>query len=132
MPFSFLNPWLWIGALALAAPLWLHLRRRQETNLIRFSALRFLDDEPQPRQSPLRLKNILLFLLRALALLLVVAAFAWPFLRAANTAPIEESRVYIFDNTLSQQAGNGFVRDRERLLGEIRKAAPNIQVAVVE
>ena len=26
MPFSFLNPWLWLGALALAAPIWLHLR----------------------------------------------------------------------------------------------------------
>jgi len=77
MPLAFLNPWLWIGALALAAPLWLHLRRRQETNVLRFSALRFLDDEPQPRQSPLRLRNILLFLLRALALLLWVPGFIW-------------------------------------------------------
>ena len=35
MPFSFLNPWLLLGALALAAPVWLHLRRKQETNLFR-------------------------------------------------------------------------------------------------
>src|SRR5262245_26147140 len=132
MPFSFLNPWLWLGALALAAPLWLHLRRRQETNLFRFSALRFLDDEPQPRQSPFRLRNILLFLLRALALLLVIAAFAWPYLRGGNTAPVEESRVYIFDNTLSHQADGGFAQDRDRILREIGKAGPTIQVAVVE
>ena len=76
MPFSFLNPWLLLGALAVAAPLWLHLRRRQETNLLYFSAVRFLDDEPRPRQSPLRIRHILLFLLRALALLLIISAFA--------------------------------------------------------
>src|ERR1041385_2029789 len=132
MSFSFLNPWLWLGAVALAAPIWLHLRRRHETNLVRFSALRFLDDEPQPRQSPLRLRNLLLFLLRALALLLVIGAFAWPYLRNANNVPIEQSRVYVFDNTLSHQANGAFGRDRDFLLGEINKAGPNIQIAVVE
>jgi hypothetical protein len=132
VPFSFLNPWFWLGALALAAPIWLHLRRRQETNLVQFSALRFLDDQPVPRQSPLRLRNFLLFMLRTLALLLLIAAFAWPFLRNANTLPIRESRVYILDNTLSHQADDGFSHDRTRLLSEISKAPANIQVAVVE
>jgi hypothetical protein len=132
MPFSFLNPWLLLGALALAAPLWLHLRRRQEKNILRFSALRFLDDEPQPRQSPLRLRNLLLFLLRTLALLFVVGAFAWPFLRNKDTMPIDHSRVYIFDNTLSHQAASQFKHDRDALLSEINKAGPNIQVALVE
>src|SRR4051812_23241028 len=132
MPFSFLNPWLLLGSLALAAPIWLHLRRRREKNILRFSALRFLDDEPQPRQSPLRLRNVLLFLLRALALLLVVSAFAWPFLRNKETVPIEQSRVYIFDNTLSHQAANRFKRDRDALVSEINKAGPHIQLAVVE
>jgi hypothetical protein len=132
VPLAFLNPWFWLGALALAAPIWLHLRRRQETNLLQFSALRFLDDQPVPRQSPLRLRNFLLFLLRTLALLAVIAAFAWPFLRNANTLPIKESRVYILDNTLSHQANDGFSHDRARLLSEISKAGANIQVAVVE
>jgi Aerotolerance regulator N-terminal/von Willebrand factor type A domain len=132
VPLAFLNPWFWLGALALAAPIWLHLRRRQETNLLQFSALRFLDDQPVPRQSPLRLRNFLLFMFRTLALLAVIAAFAWPFLRNANTLPIKESRVYILDNTLSHQANDGFSRDRARLLSEISKAGPNMQVAVVE
>src|SRR5215831_15920024 len=132
MPLSFLNPWLWLGAVALAAPLWLHLRRKQETNVFRFSALLFLDDEPQPRQSPLRLRNLLLFALRALTVLLILAAFAWPYLRGANTAPIKESRVYILDNTLSHQANNGSSRDRDRILSELNQAGGNIQIAVVE
>jgi hypothetical protein len=132
LPFAFLNPWFWFGALALGVPIWLHLRRKQETNLVQFSALRFLEDEPMPRRSPLRLRNFLLFLLRTLALLSVIAAFAWPFLRNANTLPIKESRVYILDNTLSHQANDGFSHDRARLLSEISKAGANIQVAVVE
>src|SRR5438067_5079763 len=132
MPFSFLNPWLWLGALALAAPVWLHLRRKQETNLFRFSALRFLDDQPQPRASPWRLRDVILFVLRALALLLLVAAFAWPFLRGNETAPVKESRVYVLDNTLSHQANEGFTRDRERIVKEMGKASANIQIAVIE
>jgi hypothetical protein len=75
---------------------------------------------------------LLLFLLRALVLLLVIAAFAWPFLRNANTLPVKESRIYILDNTLSHQANDGFSHDRTRLLAEISKAPANIQVAVVE
>ena len=132
MPFSFLNPWLWLGALAVAAPVWLHLRRRQETNLVRFSAVRFLDDQPEPRASPWRLRDVILFFLRILGLLLVVGAFAWPYLRGANTAPIKESRVYILDNTMSHQASDGFTHDRDRMLNEISKASGDIQIAVIE
>src|SRR5580704_14875086 len=100
MSLSFLNPLLWLGALALAAPVWLHLRRKRNFELFPFSALRFLDDEPRPRNGPLQLRNLLLFALRALALLSIIAAFAWPYLRGGNAAPIRESRVYILDNTL--------------------------------
>src|SRR5882724_7614261 len=132
MAFSFLNPWFWLGALALGAPIWLHLRRRKESNVVQFSALRFLEDQPQPRQSPFRLRDVILFSLRALALLLIVAAFAWPYLRGADAAPIKESRVYILDNTLSHQANNGFDRDRDRVVKEVSEAGANIQIAVVE
>jgi hypothetical protein len=132
MPFSFLNPWFWLGALAMAAPIWLHLRRKRETNLVEFTALRFLDDQPEPRRSPLRLRDLVLFALRVLALLLLVAAFAWPYLRGANTAPVKESRVYILDNTLSHQANDGFTRDRDRVLSELSKRPSDIQMAVIE
>ena len=132
MPFSFLNPWFWLGALAIAAPIWLHLRRRRETNIVEFTALRFLEDQPQPRRSPLRLRDLVLFALRVLALLALVAAFAWPYLRGANTAPIRESRVYILDNTLSHQANDGFAHDRDRVLSEISKGPGDVQMAVIE
>jgi hypothetical protein len=132
MPFSFLNPWFWLGALALAAPLWLHLRRKNETKVVSFSALRFLDDQPEPRRGPLRLRDAVLFAVRALALLLLVPAFAWPYLRGANTALIRESRVYILDNTLSRQANDGFLHDRDHVIGDLGNAGNDLQVAVVE
>src|ERR1041385_2534009 len=132
MPLSFLNPWFWLGALALGAPIWLHLRRKQETNLFRFSALQFLEDQPRPRSNPWRLRNLILFLLRCFALLLLVATFAWPFLRGKDAALIKESRVYILDNTLSHQANEGFAHDRDRILSDLGKAGANIQIAVIE
>src|SRR5438045_5461486 len=132
MPFSFLHAWLWLGALAVAAPIWLHLRRRQETNLFRFSAVQFLQDEREPQRSPLQLRDWLLFTIRLLALLLIVAGFAWPYLRGINTLPIKESRVYILDNTLSHQANNGFIEDRNRIMADLASAGNDIQVALVE
>jgi hypothetical protein len=132
MPFSFLNPWLWLGALAIGIPIYLHMRRRQEKNLLRFSAVRFLADNPEPRRSPLRLQDVLLFTLRALALILLVCAFTWPYLKGPDTVPIKESRVYILDNTLSHQAENGFARARDKVAAEIAGTGENIQVAVIE
>ena len=132
MPFSFFNPWLWLGALAVAGPLWLHMRRKQQTNLFRFSAARFLHDEAEPRRQPLRLRDLLLLALRLLGLLLIVAGFAWPYIRGVNTLPVRESRVYILDNTLSHQAQGGFLRDRDRILKELGSSGRDVQRAVIE
>lgn len=132
MPFSFLNPWFLLGALAVAAPVWLHLRRNRETRRVQFSALRFLEDQPEPRQSPMRLRDLLLLALRLLAVLALAGAFAWPYLRGANTAPVRESRVYILDNTLSHQADDGFAHDRERILADLGRTEGMTQIAVIE
>jgi hypothetical protein len=132
MNFSFLNPLFWLGALALAAPVWLHLRRKATTTQLKFSALRFLDDQPVARRDPFRLRDWLLFLLRALALLAVVAAFAWPYRHTATEMLIRESRVYILDNTLSHQANDAFAHDRDAMLKEIARAGRDVQIAVIE
>jgi len=132
MPFSFLNPWFWLGAFSVAAPVWLHLRRKKETNILSFSAVRFLEDQPEPRRTPLHITKPLLFALRVFAFVSIVAAFAWPYLRGANTQPVRESRVYILDNSLSRQANDAFARDRSRLLDELSNKGSDIQLAVVE
>ncbi len=129
---TFLNPWFWLGALAVGAPIWLHLRRKEPKNLVQFSALRFLEDEPQAKQSPLRVQQILLLLLRIMALLLLIAALAWPFRQDDLPPVVRESHVYLIDNTMSRQVGNGFASDLEKVRERIADTPSDIQVAVVE
>lgn len=130
--FTFLNPWFWLGALAVAAPLWLHLRRKEPRNLVRFSALRFLEDQPQARASPRTVENWPLLLLRLLALLLLIAGLAWPFRADVLPPVVEESVVYVLDNTLSHQASGRFAAARERLAEELGVTPPYSQRAVIE
>ena len=132
MSLSFFYPLCWLGALAVAAPIWLHLRRRSESRVIAFSALRFLDDQPQPAASPLRLRNPLLLVLRLLGLLLVVAAFAWPFVPSERTILSSESHVLILDSTLSHRAAGRWEAARDKLIASLRAAPLTTQVAVIE
>ena len=128
---SFLNPWLWLGALGVLVPVWLHLRQKPSSRALLFSALQFLEDEPTPRRDPLRLRDPLLFLVRALALLLAVAALAWPYWRRGGRGTVVESRVHLLDNTLSRQADDGLRRDREQIARALRGAPPGVQDGVV-
>ncbi|MEO2034385.1 MAG: BatA domain-containing protein [Planctomycetaceae bacterium] len=132
MSLSFLYPLMWLGALSVAVPFWLHLRRRDETNLVAFSAMRFLDDQPLARSRPMWPRDWLLLLLRLLALLLLVASFAWPYQEDSAPIIIEESRVYILDNTLSHQADGAFAAARDSLADELAANDVRQQLAVIE
>jgi hypothetical protein len=132
MAFSFLNPWFCLGALALLGPAWLHLHRRKEKNLVRFSAVRFLSAQPPAPRRPMRFRHRMLLSLRGLAVLLIVFAFAWPYLRKLNQQSISRSTVYILDNSLSRQTGDGLARDKERIIRDLRSAGPGNRNAVLE
>jgi len=129
---NFFNPWLWLGMAMLGAPIWLHLQRRSDRNVVAFPTLQFLDESPIARKAPLSLREWLLFLLRALALALIVAAFSWPYRKLASGPVVSTSRVYLLDNTLSARAGNRFEQDKEMIVRELRKLDPATQAAVVE
>jgi hypothetical protein len=128
---SFLNPLLWIFAAGLAVPVWLHLRHKPGSHAVRFSALHFLEDEPRPKRDPLRVRDPLLLLVRALALLLAVAALAWPYLRGGGRAPVVESRVHVLDDTLSRQADSGLEEDKAAIVRALRDAPTGVQDGVV-
>ncbi len=132
MSFFFFYPLAWLGALAIAAPLWLHLHRRHESNVVWFSALQFLEDQPVARRRPLWPRDLPLLLLRMLAVLLLAAAFAWPYLPVDDEPPVvTESVVYVLDNTLSHQAAGKLERAREAVAAELRAASAGRQTAVV-
>lgn len=129
---GWLQPW-WglVGALALAVPLWLHLRaRRGHAHL--FPGVRFLEHLPPAPARGLRPRDVGLLALRLLAVALAAAALAWPFRRALLPPPVRLSRVHVLDATLSQQAAGQFERDRARLLAALAHADAGTQDAVVE
>ncbi len=127
---NFLNPLFLLGLAAIGAPIWLHLRRKDREQVVPFTGLRFLEDQPVAKAPPLQLKNIVLFLLRVLALLLLVAAFARPYF-AARSLAATSSRVFVIDNTLSRQAENGLEHDKKYVLDQIAQAGAHEQIGVV-
>lgn len=103
---NFLVPLYLAGALAVAIPIYLHLRRRPPKDSVEFSSLMFLEPtkhQPIKRQS--QLENIPLLILRCLALLLLAAMFARPFLAGGDAAGDEGKlrTVILLDRSASMQ-----------------------------
>ncbi|MEP0057934.1 BatA domain-containing protein [Rhodopirellula bahusiensis] len=101
-----LAPFFLAGALAVAAPILFHLIRQQPKGAVPFSSVMFLREVPPKLTRRSRLDQWPLLLLRALALLLLAAAFARPFLRGAddqfNNTPVRRIAVLI-DRSASMQ-----------------------------
>jgi hypothetical protein len=125
---SFLHPALLAGALAVGVPLWLHLRSKAGAVFL-FPTLRFLEDQPRPRSRGFRLRDVLLFLVRAAGVILLAAGFAWPYRDRGRR--VVESRVHLIDATLSRRADEGFARDRERVRQAVRAGGTDAQDAVI-
>lgn len=77
---ALLAPAFLIGLAALAVPLLIHLIRRERHDALEFPSLMFLSRIPQPVVQHRRIRNWWLFALRCLALILLVGAFARPFI----------------------------------------------------
>ncbi|PHQ35421.1 BatA domain-containing protein [Rhodopirellula bahusiensis] len=103
---SMLAPFFLAGALAVAAPILFHLIRQQPKGAVPFSSVMFLREVPPKLTRRSRLDQWPLLLLRALALLLLAAAFARPFLRGAadqlNNTPVRRIAILI-DRSASMQ-----------------------------
>ncbi|MEO1994652.1 MAG: BatA domain-containing protein [Planctomycetaceae bacterium] len=86
---SFLTPLYLLGIAAVSLPVVFHLIRRSPQGQTEFSSLMFVPTSPPRLTRRSRLDQLLLLLLRALALLLLAAAFTRPFFRQA-----EEKNLY--------------------------------------
>jgi hypothetical protein len=78
---GFLSPWFLGGVLAVGLPIWLHLLKRHKTDPQPFPSLMFFEHREQSSVQHRRLDYILLFILRALMLVLLVLLFANPYIR---------------------------------------------------
>ena len=78
---GFFTPWFLAGTLAVGLPIWLHLLRKHRTNPLPFSSLMFFEQHIQSSIKHRRLRYLLLFALRTALVLLLVLAFAQPYIR---------------------------------------------------
>lgn len=107
MPLGFLVPAFLAGLAALVVPLVLHLRRRDRRKPRPFPSLMFLERLPITVDSRRRITDWPLLLLRALAIILLVGAFARPFLKgpAISGAGAAGLTVLLLDRSASMAAG---------------------------
>src|SRR5438876_122288 len=102
-----LTPWFLGGIVAIGVPLYLHLLRRHSATPRPFSSLIFFERRTQSSIRHRRLRYLLLLSLRLALLVLLVLAFANPFVnRAAATSAADNLLVLAIDNSVSMRAGS--------------------------
>jgi hypothetical protein len=101
---SFLAPfWLALTA-AIAVPLLIHLLRRRVGARIEFPAARYLARAEKEHSRTLRIRNLLLMLLRVLAILAIALAAARPVARLLGSGHAPTAIAIVVDNSLSSSA----------------------------
>ena len=113
---NLLTPAFLIGLAALAVPLLIHLIRREKQDAVEFPSLMFLSRIPQPTVKRRVIRNWWLFALRCLALILLVSAFARPFMtqppEAVMSAAAAREVVILLDRSYSMGYGERWERAR--------------------
>jgi hypothetical protein len=122
----FLSPLFWFGIAAVAAPILVHLVRRTRARKVEFPALVFVRQVPQRTIRRRTLQNLLLLILRCLAILLIVMAFVRPFFTGGSAAKENDSggtTVILIDSSLSMRREQMFataLRQAESSINDMR------------
>lgn len=109
---SFLLPFFLAGLAALAIPVAIHLIQREKKSIVAFPSLMFVRRVPYESVRRRKIRNWLLMAMRLAALLLIVLAFARPFLRGPAAAVTGGSRevVVLLDRSYSMGYGDRWAR----------------------
>src|SRR6266699_4882697 len=104
---GFLTPWFLAAVAAVGLPIWLHLLKKHKTTPLPFSSLMFFEKRIQSSIKHRRLRYLLLFAARTALIMLIVLAFAHPYVEQ-KLMPLKRSgeiTVLAIDNSLSMRAG---------------------------
>ncbi|HTX36328.1 MAG TPA: BatA domain-containing protein [Bryobacteraceae bacterium] len=130
---GFFTPWFLAGAVAVGLPVWLHLLRKHRTTPLPFSSLMFFEQHVQSSIKHRRLRYLLLFALRAALIMLLVLAFAQPYIRQ-NILPSRrtgEVTVLAIDNSFSMRTGDRFERAKQEARSAIGRLGPGERAEVL-
>jgi hypothetical protein len=131
---SFLTPLFFLGVAALAAPILVHLVRRTRAKKVQFPALIFVRQVPQRTIRRRTLQNLLLLLLRCLAILLIVIAFTRPFFSGRSAARANTAAgvtLILIDNSLSMRREPLFAEAQRRAESAVDDSRNDEQIALL-
>ena len=136
---SFLTPFFFAGLAAILVPILIHLVRRARAPRVEFPSLMFVQRVPQRTIRRRRLQNLLLLLLRCLALAALVLAFVRPYVSWGADGARAGSRtvILLLDRSFSMRAGDGaggrtrFAQAVEEALIELDKRKADDEVGLV-
>ena len=121
---SFLAPIAFLGLIALAVPVYLHLRHKPRSQPFKFPAIEFLLQAQKKQKRRLRFEQLLLMIFRIAMLCLLALLFAKPFIDEqynASKAGLSKPLVLILDDSASMLAGPPSRRFFDEALTQIRE-----------
>ena len=127
---GFLAPWFLGGLAALSVPVFVHLLRRHISIPRPVSSLMFFERGTQSSTRHRRLRYLILFALRSALVLLIVLAFANPFVRRAAADTNGRTLLIVLDNSFSMRAGTRFADAKQQALAQLA-VKPNSQKAQI-
>ena len=121
----FLNPWMLLGGLAIASPILIHLLNKRRFKIVEWAAMDFLFEADKKNRRRVELENLILLVMRCLAMLLVALILARPFLPSSMSSLIQQSqkleRVVVIDDSLSQKVTRGNITSFEAAKDSIKE-----------
>lgn len=129
---TFLNPLVLFGLVAATIPIIIHLFNLRKLKVIEFSSIQFLKEMQKNKMRRIKIKQILLLILRTLAIIFLVLSFSRPTIRNLNLAglgsEVKNTVIILIDDTPSMD-----VQDkRGEYLSQAKKIANKILEAVEE
>lgn len=128
---GFLSPWFLGGLVALGVPVFVHLLRKHVTPPRPVSSLMFFERGIQSSTRHQRLRYLLLFALRSALLLLVVLAFANPFVRRPTTDANGRLLLIVLDKSFSMRAGTRFEDAKQQAIAALSKKSASQKAQVI-
>ncbi|MCK4407239.1 MAG: BatA domain-containing protein [Bacteroidales bacterium] len=116
---EFVNPYFLFGLFAVSIPVIIHLFNFRKFKKVYFTNVKFLRELKQETKKKSQLKHLIILILRILAIICLVLAFAQPYIPLSKNiiSQDEKSAVSIFiDNSFSMEARstNGFLIDEAK------------------
>ena len=135
MGLAWINPLYLAGLLLLALPVLIHLVQKQHGQGASFPSLMFLKQIPQRQKKRLEIRHWLLLLLRCLLLLLIVLAFARPFLPyATGPGALEPDRadsIIVLDRSYSMRIADHWQQALDQALQLVQQKQAQDRIGIL-